>query len=111
MCSYQGYEFGAGRYPDSMCIDGRLFDADNCDGDGNLYAPMEDIPCPMCSREKAIDYWKEQNKDIGGDEDDSEEEVERKARECAICLVDDIRFNRGIAIPDDSCHPSAGAKP
>jgi len=30
MCDYQGYEFGA-RYPDSVCVDGRLLDADNCD--------------------------------------------------------------------------------
>ena len=34
VCDYQGYEFGA-RYPDSVCIDGRLFDADNCDNNGN----------------------------------------------------------------------------
>ena len=27
MCDYQGYEFGAGTYPDSVCIDGRLHDA------------------------------------------------------------------------------------
>jgi len=32
MCDYQGYEFGAGHYPDSVCIEGRLFDADACDG-------------------------------------------------------------------------------
>ena len=48
MCDYQGYEFGAGSYPDSVCIDGRLLDADNCDGDRNLYDNEEDIPCPMC---------------------------------------------------------------
>jgi len=24
MCDYQGYEFGAGSYPDSVCIDARL---------------------------------------------------------------------------------------
>ena len=57
MCNYQGYEFGAGRYPDSVCIDGRLFDADNCDSKGNLYEPMEEIPCPMCNEAGAIsDY-------------------------------------------------------
>jgi len=110
MCSYQGYEFGAGRYPDSVCIDGRLYDADNCDGDGNLYEPMEEIPCPICSREKAIAYWTEQNEGIGN-EDDSEEESQRKAYECAVCLVDDIRLNRGLAIPADSSHPRAGADP
>jgi len=48
MCNYQGYEFGAGSYPDSVCIDGKLYDADDCDDEGNLYEPGEDIPCPMC---------------------------------------------------------------
>jgi len=47
MCNYQGYEFGA-RYPDSLCIDGQLYNADDCDGEGNLYDPMEYWPCPMC---------------------------------------------------------------
>lgn len=53
VCDYQGYEFGA-RYPDSVCIDGRLFDADNCDDNGNLYDNEEDIPCPMCRRADAV---------------------------------------------------------
>lgn len=47
MCQYQGYEFGAS-YPDSVCIDGRLFDADACDDNGLMFEPMDDIPCPMC---------------------------------------------------------------
>ena len=52
MCDYQGYEFGAGHYPDSLCHEGYLYDAD---GDG--IPPKEDmeIPCPKCNREK----WKE----------------------------------------------------
>lgn len=37
MCNYQGYEFGAGRYPDSVCMDGRLLDADQCDAEGNIF--------------------------------------------------------------------------
>lgn len=52
-CTYQGYEFGA-RYPDSVCHEGRLLDADNCDSNGNLYDNDEDIPCPMCRREEAV---------------------------------------------------------
>jgi hypothetical protein len=55
MCDYQGYEFGA-RYPDSVCIDGRLFDADDCDGEGNLYDNEEDIPCPICRRADAVKW-------------------------------------------------------
>lgn len=82
MCDYQGYEFGA-NYPDSICIDGRLYDADNCDNEGNLYEPAEDVPCPMCRRDDAIAWWTRRF-------DDSENE----AAMSAVCLVDDIRKNR-----------------
>ena len=54
-CGYQGYEFGAA-YPDSECFGGRLYDMDNCDGDGNIYDPGDDIPCPMCHPKKYIEY-------------------------------------------------------
>lgn len=57
-CNYQGYEFGA-RYPDSVCIEGRLFDADDCDSNGNLYDREDDIPCPMCRRADAVKWWAE----------------------------------------------------
>lgn len=88
MCNYQGYEFGAGSYPDSVCIDGKLFDADNCDGEGNLYEPGEDIPCPMCDPRGAVKYWTERNQCGGG--------TRRKAAENARSLVADIRGNRGV---------------
>lgn len=87
-CGYQGYEFGAGRYPDSICVDGRLFDADHCDDSGGLYEPMEDIPCPMCREADAIRYWTERNR-IGGTS-------QRSARKAAVSLVADIRANRGL---------------
>lgn len=45
-CQYQGYEFGAG-YPDSICIDGELWDADS--GDGEFLTNGGDIPCPRCN--------------------------------------------------------------
>lgn len=88
MCSYQGFEFGAGSYPDSVCIDGRLFDADDCDGDGNLYEPMEEIPCPICNRQGAVEYWRGRNKCSGA----TWKEADKSAR----LLVNDIRANRGI---------------
>lgn len=47
-CDYQGHEFGA-CYPDSVCVDGLLYDADNCDDEGNLYQGAEDYPCPKCN--------------------------------------------------------------
>lgn len=55
-CDYQGYEFGAS-YPDSVCVDGRLYDADNCDEKGRLFVPDEDVPCPMCRRGAAVEWW------------------------------------------------------
>lgn len=48
MCDYQGREFGAS-YPDSVCIDGLLWDADSgdaCDG-GWCYTNGGQIRCPQ----------------------------------------------------------------
>ena len=85
MCDYQGYEFGAG-YPDSVCINGSLFDADNCDNDGNLYKPAEDIPCPMCHPRLAVAYHASQYR-LGG-------AAEPEALAAAKAIVADIRRNR-----------------
>ena len=83
-CNYQGYEFGAS-YPDSMCIDGRLSDADYCDNNGNLYDREDDVPCPMCRRKDAIKWHADQ---MCGPY------KERMA--AARHLVADIRHNRRI---------------
>lgn len=88
MCNYSGYEFGAGSYPDSVCIDGKLYDADACDDEGNLYEPGEDIPCPMCDPKGAVKYWAERNR-CGGS---SRSTASKHARS----LVADIRANRGV---------------
>ena len=83
MCTYQGDEFGA-RYPDSVCIEGRLFDADYCDNNGNLYDREDDVPCPMCRREDAI-KWHAGNSSCG-----TYKERMKRARH----LVADIINNR-----------------
>jgi hypothetical protein len=83
-CGYQGYEFGAS-YPDSICFGGRLYDADNCDGEGNFYEPTDDIPCPMCHPIKAA-RWYADNRMDG---DTFEIRLER-----AVGLVSNIRRNR-----------------
>lgn len=95
MCNYQGYEFGAGSYPDSVCIDGMLHDADNCDGDGNLYDPGENIPCPICRPKDAVAWWTERNNYFYED-GRSEEQQLADAKEAAVMLVNDIRKNRGM---------------
>jgi hypothetical protein len=107
MCNYQGYEFGAGRYPDSVCIDGFLHDADRCDDDGNVHLNDEAIPCPICDRQGAIDWWYgswENSSEPGDDRPWDVINAEHMTR--AVSLVDDIRKNRGIAPPvaEDSPH-------
>ncbi len=92
MCDYQGYEFGAGTYPDSVCIDGKLFDADACDGEGNLYEPLEEIPCPMCREKEAVNYWTDRNRFDSGS-------TKKEAKAKAESLVRDIRKNRGVTPP------------
>ena len=47
--------FGAS-YPDATCVDGRLYDLDNCDINGNLYEPGEYSPCPFCRPEEFIEH-------------------------------------------------------
>lgn len=94
MCDYQGYEFGAA-YPDSVCIDGSLHDADNCDEDGGIYLSDECIPCPICRPLEAIQWWTDRNSGFIQD-GMTEEESDAEAKRCAISLVNDIRANRGL---------------
>lgn len=57
VCDYQGYDFGA-HYIDSQCIDGYLWNLDACDGSGNLYEPMETIPCPKCNSDAWLENYR-----------------------------------------------------
>ena len=82
-CGYQGYEFGAS-YPDSICYGGRLYDADSCDGNGNLRIPDEDIPCPICRPEDAIKWHAGRSNG-----------TRAQCLMAATSLVADIRRNRG----------------
>ena len=50
--------FGA-KYPDACCVDGRLFDLDECDDKGNLYEPSDYWPCPFCRTEAFIKQYAE----------------------------------------------------
>jgi hypothetical protein len=94
-CGYQGYEFGGG-YLDSLCCGGRLYDCDDCDSQGNLYDPVEEIPCPICHPRKAVAYWTHRN-GLGGLGDPSDSKAARS-------LVADIRRNRGVK-------PNVGGRP
>jgi len=78
-CGYQGHEFGAKSYPDSICCGGRLYDADDFD------ELVEDTPCPSCREKDAIEYWFDRFT-LGGEEPCS-------ARNAAKSLVAHIRQN------------------
>ena len=56
-CDYQGYEFGA-CYPDSVCIDGFLWDADSGEPGESLEHGGE-IPCPKCNHDEFLAYHEE----------------------------------------------------
>jgi hypothetical protein len=73
-CDYSGREFGA-CYDDSVCIDGYLWDADDCDAEGNLYSGG-DIPCPQCNHGEWLRYCGENIENDGyfAYEDDGEKE-------------------------------------
>lgn len=49
------FPFWGASYPDACCIDGKLFDLDRCDDEGNLYQPGDDVPCPFCQTEDFIE--------------------------------------------------------
>lgn len=61
-CGYQGYEFGA-HYLDSVCIDGKLWDADS--GCGDCLDNGGDIPCPQCCRPEWMEYYRASIIEVG----------------------------------------------
>lgn len=66
-CGYQGYEFGGG-YPDSICGDGYLWDADSggYDEAGNSVLDIGgEIPCPSCNRAAWLAYYRSEIIEIG----------------------------------------------
>jgi hypothetical protein len=81
-CGYQGFEFGARSYPDSLCCGGKLYDTDQFE------ESMEDIPCPNCRENDVIEYWFDRFV-LGGEELLS-------ARAAAESLVAHIRQSRVI---------------
>jgi len=61
-CNYQGRDFGA-TYPDSICIDGFLWDADCYEG--GLYTSGGDIPCPECNHDAWLEYYRDDIEEEG----------------------------------------------
>ena len=75
-CDYTGHEFGAS-YPDSMCIDGLLWDADSCDDPGGPLTIGGDRPCPKCNREQ----WLSDRMELLEEELDGTRDELKEARE------------------------------
>jgi len=61
-CGYQGYEFGA-HYPDSICCEGYLWDADS--GFDGYLNNGGDIPCPQCNCAEWLAYYRDNIMEIG----------------------------------------------
>ncbi|WP_454917359.1 hypothetical protein [Xanthobacter sediminis] len=57
MCDYCGHEFGAS-YPDSVCIDGFLWDADSGDEDGLTNGG--EWACPRCNTRRMLEDAREE---------------------------------------------------
>lgn len=55
--------FGAS-YPDACCIDGYLYDMDDCDADGCLCEMHEKHPCPFCNWDEFKATWNENAEDF-----------------------------------------------
>lgn len=55
--------FGA-KYPDARCVDGYLYDMDNCNDEGQVYLTGEEHPCPFCNTEKFTEEQKDNEQDL-----------------------------------------------
>lgn len=64
MCDYMGHEFGA-PYPDSVCIEGYLWDADSCEVPGGPLYHGGEIPCPQCNHKDWLEYHRESVEEKG----------------------------------------------
>lgn len=95
-CGYQGHEFGA-HYPDSLCIDGELWDADSDDGDGMLTAGG-DIPCPACrTREWLERAVREIVEDLSADYRQTEVWERVLAKAIDLNPAEALRFSHDLA--------------
>lgn len=95
------FPYWGATYPDACCVAGKLYDLDKCDQNGNLYEPMDDIPCPFCKPEDFIEcdpFNKADNICEELMEDDSAEqydihidEAKEKAREWYLNWIKKMR--------------------
>lgn len=85
------FPYWGAHYPDACCVDGKLYDLDRCDENGNLYEPIDDIPCPFCQTEEFIecDPFGKEDEFYEGIED--EEKAKEKAREWYLEWIEELK--------------------
>lgn len=66
-CDFHESYFGA-TYPDGRCIDGYIYDEDDCDDKGNLYMNEDADPCPKCNHSNWLEQF-EDSTEMEGYED------------------------------------------
>lgn len=90
--------FGA-KYPDATCIDGKLWDLDNCDENG-LISSDDNPPCPFCNTDAFLNYIVDTDEkdlaDIHNNSTLSEEDKKEILESCmtkekAILLIEAIK--------------------
>lgn len=94
------FPYWGASYPDAYCVNGKLYDLDNCDENGNLYEPFDDVPCPFCRTEDFIeldpfgwvDHFCEEMEDDGDTITDSMEQLaKQKARQAYLEWIEKVK--------------------
>ena len=94
------FPFWGAKYPDACCVNGRLYDLDRCDENGNLCEPMYYVLCPFCHTEDFIESdpfgWVDQiceKMEENGDviTDSMEQYAKQRARQAYLDWIEKVR--------------------
>lgn len=94
------FPYWGAQYPDACCVDGKLYDLDRCDENGNLYEPIDDVPCPFCRTEEFIEldpfgwvehFCKEMEEDGETVTNSMEQLAKQKARQAYLDWIDKVK--------------------
>lgn len=98
------FPFWGAKYPDACCVNGELYDLDRCDENGNLYEPIDYVPCPFCQTQDFIesdpfglvDQICEEMEENGNVITDSmEQRARQRARWAYLGWIEEIRETYG----------------
>lgn len=94
------FPYWGAKYPDACCVNGELCDLDRCDENGNLYEPIDYVPCPFCQTEDFIeldpfswvDHFCEEMEENGDVITDSMEQcAKQRARQAYLDWIEKVR--------------------